>query len=56
MQKKRKSLVISLVLLLALSSISLITTTPVFAQNFKVYKGSNDFIWKKPDIDISKKT
>lgn len=56
MKKKKKSLLISFVSLLTLALTLCFVVTQLFAQNLKVYKGSNNFVWVKPNVDTSKKT
>jgi putative intracellular protease/amidase len=56
MKKIKKALLTLVTVLLTLSLVLYFALPQVFAQKLKVYKGSNNFAWRKPTLDNTKKT
>lgn len=56
MKKIKKALLTTFTVLLTLGLVLYFALPQVFAQNLKVYKGSNKLAWSKPIFDSAKKT
>lgn len=52
----KKTLLTLFTVLLTVSLVLYFALPQVFAQNLKVYKGSNNFAWSRPVLDSAKKT
>src|SRR5207237_5848349 len=56
MKKMKKTLLATFTLMLLFSLVLYFALPQVFAQNLKVYKGSNHLTWSAPAFDSAKKT